>query len=51
MRFKVVVEKDEEVGGYVISCPGIPGCCSQGDTVEEALENIKERYKRCNEKC
>ncbi|HEC93552.1 MAG TPA: type II toxin-antitoxin system HicB family antitoxin, partial [Candidatus Atribacteria bacterium] len=39
MKFKVVLEEDEEVGGYVVSCPAIPGCHSQGDTVEEALEN------------
>jgi len=49
MRFKVVVEEEEEVGGYVISCPDIPGCCSQGDTIEEALENIKEAIQACLE--
>ncbi len=42
MRFKVVLEKDEEVGGYIVGCPSLPGCYSQGDTIEEALENIKE---------
>ena len=49
MRFKVVIEKDEEVGGYVVSCPSLPGCFSQGDTVEEALENIKEAIQACLE--
>lgn len=49
MRFKVVLEKDEEVGGFVVSCPGLPGCYSQGDTVEEALENIKEAIQACLE--
>jgi len=49
MRFKVVLEEDEEVGGYVVSCPGLPGCYSQGDTVEEALENIKEAIQACLE--
>jgi len=39
---KVVIEEDEEVGGFVVSCPGLPGCFSQGDTMEEAVENIKE---------
>lgn len=47
MRFKVVIEKDEEVGGYVVSCPSLPGCFSQGDTIEEALENIKEAIQAC----
>ncbi|VVB85313.1 HicB_like antitoxin of bacterial toxin-antitoxin system [uncultured archaeon] len=49
MRFKVVLEKDEEVGGYVVSCPSLPGCFSQGDTIEEALENIKEAIQACLE--
>ncbi len=49
MKFKVVLEEDEEVGGYVVSCPAIPGCHSQGDTVEEALENIKEAITACLE--
>ncbi len=49
MRFKVVIEKDEEVGGYVVSCPSLPGCFSQGDTIEEALENIKEAIQACLE--
>jgi len=49
MRFKIALEKDEEVGGFVVSCPGLPGCYSQGDTVEEALENIKEAIQACLE--
>jgi len=42
MKFKVVLEPDLDDGGYVVSCPSLPGCYSQGDTVEEALENIRE---------
>ncbi len=49
MHLKVVLEEDEEVGGYVVSCPSITGCFSQGDTVEEALENIKEAIQACLE--
>lgn len=49
MKFKVILEEDEEVGGYVVSCPALPGCHSQGDTVEEALENIKEAIEACLE--
>ena len=48
-HFKVVLEEDEEVGGYVVSCPGLPGCFSQEDTVEEALENNKEAIQACLE--
>lgn len=49
MHFKVVPEEEEEVGGYVVSCPGFPGCFSQGDTTEEAHENIKEAIQACLE--
>ena len=42
MRYKVVIKEDLEDGGYNVCCPALPGCHSQGDTIEEALENIKE---------
>ena len=41
MNFKIVLEKDED-GGYAVTVPSLPGCISQGDTKEEAMENIKE---------
>jgi len=37
----VLVEKDEE-GFYVVECPVFQGCYTQGKTIDEALENIKE---------
>jgi predicted RNase H-like HicB family nuclease len=49
MHFKVVLEEDEEVGGYIVSCPSLPGCFSQGETADEALENIKEAIQTCLE--
>ncbi len=48
MDFKVLIEPDE-TGGYVVSCPSLSGCFSQGDTLEEALENIKEAIELCLE--
>lgn len=39
---RYVVLHQEEDGGYWVECPSLPGCLSQGDTREEALENIKE---------
>ncbi len=45
LNFKVIVEEDKEDGGFVVECPALPGCASQGDTVEEALENIKEAIR------
>ena len=44
MRFKVILEEAEE-GGYVIYVPSLFGCVSQGETKEEAVENIKEAIK------
>ena len=40
MKVSVIIEKDEF--GYYAYCPGLKGCHSQGDTLEEALGNIKE---------
>lgn len=42
MKLKVVLRKDREDGGYVATCPALPGCVSEGETKKEALENIKE---------
>ena len=39
MRYKVALRKSEE--GYSVSCPGLPGCWSQGASEAEALENIR----------
>ena len=47
MKFKVVMKEDLEDGGYNVSCPTLPGYHSQGDTMEEALENIKNAIQRC----
>lgn len=48
MNFKVVLQEAEE-GGYVVSCPALPGCHSQGENMEEALKNIKEAFVGCLE--
>ena len=42
MEYPVILEKDEEEGGFVVTCPLLKGCVSQGETEEEALENIKD---------
>ncbi len=41
MLIKVVLEECEE-GGYTAYVPSLPGCISEGDTKEEAIENIRE---------
>jgi predicted RNase H-like HicB family nuclease len=43
MRYKIVLQKSEE--GYSVSCPGLPGCWSQGTTEAEALENIQDAIR------
>lgn len=40
VTYKVVLRGSDE--GYSVSCPGLPGCWSQGATEEEALANIRE---------
>ncbi len=37
----------DEDGGFIVSCPALPGCHSQGESQEEALENIKEAIAGC----
>ncbi len=39
---QVILIPDRESGGYVVEVPSLPGCYSQGETVEEALANIRE---------
>lgn len=48
MKFIISIDRDED-GVWVVECPLIPGCVSQGNTKEEALENIKEAIELCLE--
>lgn len=41
-RYTVVLTPEIEDGGYSVSVPALPGCASQGDTVEEAIANIRD---------
>ena len=43
MKYKVVLKKSKE--GYSVSCPGLPGCWSQGKTEQEALGNIQDAIR------
>jgi predicted RNase H-like HicB family nuclease len=40
-RFDIVLIPAEE-GGFVVDCPVLPGCTTQGETYEEAIANIRE---------
>jgi len=46
VTYRVIIEKGEDFG-YVAHCPAIPGCHSQGKTIEEAIENIKDAIRGC----
>ncbi|MCY4511585.1 MAG: type II toxin-antitoxin system HicB family antitoxin [Acidobacteria bacterium] len=41
MKLKIVLEPSEE-GGYTVYVPGLPGCISEGETVDDALASIRE---------
>ena len=46
MKLKVIIH-DAEEGGYWAEVPAIPGCATQGDTMEELLHNIYEAVEGC----
>ncbi len=46
MKFHITIERDED-GRYVAECTDLPGCLSEGETLEEAMENISEAIIGC----
>jgi predicted RNase H-like HicB family nuclease len=46
MKFKIIVHEAEE-GGFWAQVPSIPGCASQGETMEELLSNVREAIEGC----
>ena len=46
MIFNITIERDED-GMWIAECPSIPGCVSQGETKDEAIENVKDAIKLC----
>jgi predicted RNase H-like HicB family nuclease len=46
-EYPVTLHEDTENGGYWAECPEIPGCVSQGDTIRETLEMIKDAIDGC----
>ncbi len=48
LHFPIMIEIDED-GYFIVSCPVFKGCHSYGETIDEALENIKEVIEMCLE--
>ena len=48
MKLSVTIDRDED-GVWVVECPAIPGCVSQGRTKAQALKNIEEAIALCLE--
>jgi predicted RNase H-like HicB family nuclease len=48
MKFTIILAPEAE-GGYSVICPAIPGCVSQGDSLEGAMANIREAILLCLE--
>ncbi len=48
MKFVTTLDRDGD-GMWVVECPSIPGCVSQGETKEEAVVNIREAIAACLE--
>lgn len=48
MKFSVTIDRDED-GVWIVQCPSIPGCVSQGASKQKALENIRDAIKLCLE--
>jgi predicted RNase H-like HicB family nuclease len=44
--YRIIIEEGEDFG-YVAHCPAIPGCHSQGETVEKAVENMGDAIRGC----
>jgi len=44
-KYDVIMRSDTEDGGFWVECPALPGCASQGETVEEALDMVKDAIR------
>jgi len=48
MKFQITINRDED-GVWIVECPMIPGCITQGNTQAEAIKNIHEAITLCLE--
>lgn len=45
MRYTVLLIPDEEEGGFTVTVPLLPGCITEGDSMDEALENARDAIR------
>ena len=43
--YRIILDRDEDEDGFTVTVPALPGCVTEGDTIEEALTNVKEAIK------
>jgi predicted RNase H-like HicB family nuclease len=41
-KYTIILEPDPEAGGYTVTIPALPGCITQGETVEQCIERAQE---------
>jgi antitoxin HicB len=41
-RYTIILEPDPEEGGYTVTVPALPGCITQGETIEQCIERARE---------
>jgi antitoxin HicB len=41
-KYTIILEPDTEVGGYTVTVPALPGCITQGETIEQCIERARE---------
>ena len=46
MKLKVIIHKAKE-GGYWAEVPSVPGCATQGETIDDLLKNVREAVEAC----
>lgn len=44
-RYTIILQPDQEEGGYTVTVPALPGCITQGDTTDEAIEMAKDAIR------
>ena len=44
-QYTIILQPDEEEGGYTVTVPALPGCITQGETVEEAITMAKDAIR------